>query len=439
MNRITKNKRILQRLQTNLNSQLTFVKRLKLGLIILPILITACSKEENIVSTKNCPEISLTIKEDTNDKTKIIVQAALSLTKEVTYKWKVTDEKGTHEVNDNTGASLSWKAKNGETKFCVTINTPDCNEKEEKCITYNLSCDDTIQTVASRVDRGLFSKPVFKDDYMYYAEQKNAVLTYHSLVIYKLKISDENATPIKLLEVENLSNGSISSGGVTKVFGDVNSLVFKDDILYISISNFILHSKVYKINTSAANPKLIEVLDWKLKDEVREMIIKGDQMYAIGFKSRLFKSGLTNLKLEFNEVVNFNPIGDFRFRTLDMVYNGNELFILASGNGIGLHIIKVDINDPNLKQTIIISNLDNVYKMDLYNDELYLLVRTQDNNGSFISKLNITNSSSSLEKISKIYDFKVREFTFHNQFMYLSVEDDSKNKYELVKVPFCSL
>lgn len=435
----TKKKVTLQRLQTCSNSQLSFVKTLKLSLIILSILITACSKEDDAVVPdavvpENCPEITLTIKEDTNENAKITVQATSSIITELVYAWKVTDEKGIHEVAGNTDGSLPWKARKGETKFCVTIKTSDCNEDVEECITYNLSCEDKIENIASK-PLTMFSKPVFKEGYMYYAQQKVNFGNISQLAVYKLNLSDENATPINIIDVKD------------NVFGEVHDLVFKDDVLYVSVSNHILHSKVYKIDTSIANPQLVEALDLKFKTFITGMMVKGNDMYSVsGIKSGFFKMDLTKSNLVLEELTTIGESAPFEARswTGDMVFKGNELYISARSRDNGNHIVKIDLNDPNLKQTIVISNMmDPISRIELQGDDLYFLFDKMDNNndwvGNWIGKLNITESTPTLERVVEDYGFRVHDFSFYKEFMYISTLEISQNKYELTRVPLCSL
>ncbi len=401
--------------------------------MISSILFIACSKDDDSTTIENCPEISLVVKKDTNDKTKVNIQAASSIADGITYTWKVIDQKGSQEVKGNTDGSLSWEVKEDVTKFCVIVKTPDCAEGIEKCITYTSSCENKEEIIDTKPWTA-FSKPVFKDGYMYYAKQQVNFLNVSKLAIYKLDISDKNANPIKIIDIEK------------NIFGQVRDLVFKDDILYVSAANHIIFSKVYKIDTSMANPILVEVLDLKFKNQILGMIIKGNDMYSVSFiGAKLFKDDITKPNLELNELTTFGKKSPHEEKTwtLDMASKDNELFVLARSKEDGYHIIKVDLNDASLKPTIIVSNMGESRRMELYENDLYLLFRDSDADynltGSWIGKVSILDNPTSLVKVSKDYNFELHDFSFYKEFMYMSILDAGKEKFELIKIPICSL
>lgn len=424
----TKNKRFSQKLYDYLKLPV-FFSIAKIGLVMLSIFITSCNRDEDSNVNQDCPEVSLDIKEDINDKTKIIVQATSSITEGITYSWQITDKDGSKEVSGDPNGALSWKPKEGETKFCVTVKTLDCTEDIKKCISYNVTCEDKIQEIASK-PRTLFSKPVFKDGYMYYAQQKKNFLNESELAIYKLNTSDEDASPINIIDVKD------------NVFGRVHGLVFIGDILYVSVSNHILFSKFYKIDTSMKNPKLVEILDLKLKNYITGMVLKGNDMYSVsGIRAEVFKLDLTKSKPVLNTltVIGKRAPHEARSWTRDMVSKGSELYISAWSRDNGDHIVKIDLNDPNLKQKIVVSNLKGKsrgHKIELQGDDLYILFSDIEgsNNRSWISKINTTDSSPTIEKV-KEYNFFINDFSFDEEFMYISIRD----KEELVKVSLCSL
>jgi len=429
----TQNEGMDSRSYFTLKSQFTFFKRLSICLVISSILLIACSKDDDSTTIENCPEISLVVKKDANDKTKVSMQATSSITDGITYTWKVIDQKGSQEVKGNTDGSLSWKVKEDVTKFCVTVKTSDCAEGVEKCITYTSSCENKEEIIDSK-PKAVFSKPIFKDGYMYYAKQQLNFLNISKLAIYKLNLADKSANPIQILNVEE------------NIFGEVKDLVFKDDILYISLAHVVLHSKVFKVDTSVANPVLVEVLDLKFKDQILGMIVKSSDMYSVSLlKAKLYKFDLTKPTIELNGLTTFGKRSPHEEKTwtMDMVSKGDELYILARSKADGYHIIKVDLNDASLTPTIIVSNMKESNRLELYGDDLYLLFRNRDAAdgwvGNWIGKINTLDSSPSLDKVGEDYNFQLHDFSFYKEFMYMSILDAGKEKFELVKIPICSL
>ncbi len=429
----TQSNSLLQKLFIQLKTESTLFLITKISLLIFTLVITSCSKDDDVNINQSCAEVSLKVKEDENDKTKVTVEATSSITDGIIYTWKVTDKNGSKEVNGNPNGSISWQLEEGETKFCVTVKTSDCTEGVEKCITYNFSCENKKEVIDSK-PKAVYSKPVFKDGYMYYAKQQLNFTNVSKLAIYKLNLADKNATPTRILNVEE------------NIFGEVQDLVFKDDILYISAAHIVIFSKVFKVDTSVANPTLIEVLDLKFKNQILGMNVKGNDMYSVSLlRAKLYKSDLTKPTFELDELTAFGKKEPFEERTwtLDMVSKGNELYILARSKADGYHIIKVDLNDASLTPTIIVANMKESNRIELYGDDLYLLFRNRDAAddwvGNWIGKINTLDSAPSIDKVGEDYNFQLHDFSFHNGFMFISILDVGESKYELVKMPLCSL
>ncbi|WP_299679735.1 hypothetical protein [uncultured Tenacibaculum sp.] len=428
----TKSNSFLQKQYIQFKTQSTFFTITKIGLLIVALVITSCSKDEDVNINQNCAEVSLKVKENEIDKTKVTVEATSSITDGSVYSWKVTDKNGSKEVNGNAYGSISWELEEGETKFCVTVKTADCNEDIEECITYNFSCENKNEVITSRPNKEI-SKPAFKNGYMYYAEQNPGILGVSKLAIYKLNLLDKNATPVKLIDIQN------------DIFGKAIDLVFKDDFLYISVSKFITFSKVFKMDTSLANPKLIEVLNFRPK-AILGMSIQGNDMYAVGdIRPGLLKFDVTKPSLTPMELTTIGKKDPFEERTIiyDMARKANELYLLGTIDRVKFHVIKIDLDDPNLEQKIIVKNIDRVDKIELYNDDLYLLFPRKNNNGdwvdSWIGKLNTLESSPSIKKVNKEFGFRMNDIAFDKDFIYITINDYIKSQNEIVKVSICSL
>ncbi|GAB1856888.1 hypothetical protein MHTCC0001_17240 [Flavobacteriaceae bacterium MHTCC 0001] len=421
-------KRIISKIDVQPIFQLTPFKFVKIGLVILSLLITACNREEDDGIVENCPEVSLTIQEDTNDKANVTVQATSSIIQGATYTWKVVDQEGTHNEDGNTDGSLTWHLKDGETKFCATINTLDCTEGVEACIAHDyksmgdIQCEDKRFSVISEAN--IFYRDfVFKDEYIYYAQSKIIGFgTEAGVTIYKLNLSDENAVPIKVIDVNDNINGWVAD------------IEFKDDILYVSVYNSIFFSKVYKIDTSATNPSLVEVLDGYL---MRSMAVNGNDMYMANiskFQHKISKIDINASTPMLTEFVTTNSGA-----LVKIEFKDDELYI-AKLHGNGSSISKIDLSDPNLKETIIYENTKDSFinDMTLKGNDLYILFYTDHDNKNWIGKLNIVEASAAIEKVGEKYSFKALNFGFYKGWLYMAGEDNSKG-VEIFKIPACSL
>ncbi|UZO82505.1 DUF5050 domain-containing protein [Aquimarina sp. ERC-38] len=431
----TKSKELLESNHSELRFRLRVLKYIKLSLLTLLLCITACSQDDNTGDTDEdsmvneiCPEVSLALQEDANNKAKVTVEATSSITKDAIYTWKVIDKDGTHTMDSITTSGISWQLKEGETEFFVTVKTLSCDQDVEQSITHKLvPCEDTVLPVASSSEF-LYRNFTFKDGYIYYAQTKLIGLGPPGVAIYKLDLSDTNALPIKVVDVsENIT-------------GWVYDLVFKDDILYVSVDNVIDFFKIYKIDTSIKEPSLVEAID---DYRARSKAIKGNDMYMVGgFKTdnrNIMKMDLTQSPPKPTNVITFSQ--DIGIAT-HILFEKQSLYTVIQGGEKGFRIYKINVDDPNIKQTLVFSGDKDAYivnDMTLNGDNLYLLLNPLDgSDNTIIKKLDLSITSPKLEGVDENYDIDITNFEFYEGWLYMTGRNDN-GIFEIVKAPACAL
>jgi len=401
-----------------------------IGFIVLATLFS-CNNDDDITTTPEakCPTAKLEVKQDTNNKNKVIIEATASITEGVTYKWKVTDKDGEQVVNDNTTRELSWDVKEGETTFCVTATLPNCNEAKEECTTFKLEntnenavCNDMLSTLLG--ENGMvYHNLIIKDNYLYFNRSRAGFVPQSGVYFYRIDLTKENAQPEKIIDVD-----------FQTVQGFPWRSVLIGDILYLSVYTLPNFIKLYKTNITETTPSLTEVLDGQIINKLAgkdNYLYAGTLKYVDRFKIFKIDNTVANpVMKEFFSVKSGVP--------LDFVFNDNNLFLMTYDENEGAYnISKIDTNKADLKEEIVISNIkeerSGTNKLVFNGNELYMLVDNK------IRKFNSTTPNPVLKEVGQNYNFNSENLIFKNDWVYMIGSKNNSFQEEIVKIPACSL